>query len=137
MPESAPAAWLEPGKKTRYLQECGDRGSEEAGEALTGSWLCIRRSSLGNSLAVQWLGLCTSTAGGTGSISGWGTMIPHAVWLVQKIKTAFGWSDVKGAVLASGKVPDGTMSTKGLQKAWRPMPHSLNRRQRDDQNSAF
>ena len=57
--------------------------------------------------------------------------------LSKKIKTAFGWSDVKGAVLASGKVTDRTMSAKGLQKAWRPTPHSLNRRQRDDQKSPF
>ena len=55
-------------------------------EGLTGSRLCMRRSSLGISLAVQWLGLCTSTAEGTGSIPAWGTMIPHAVWLVQKDK---------------------------------------------------
>ena len=34
----------------------------------------------GNSLAVQWLGLHTSTAGGTGSIPGWGTKIPQAAW---------------------------------------------------------
>ena len=27
---------------------------------------------------VQWLELCTSTAGGTGSIPGWGTKIPQA-----------------------------------------------------------
>ena len=32
----------------------------------------------GTSLAVQWLRLCTSTAGGTGSIPGQGTKIPHA-----------------------------------------------------------
>ena len=32
-----------------------------------------------NSLAVQWLGLCPSNVGGTGSISGQGTKIPHAV----------------------------------------------------------
>ena len=25
----------------------------------------------------QWLGLCASTAGGTGSIPGWGTKIPQ------------------------------------------------------------
>ena len=34
---------------------------------------------LGNSLAVQWLGLLTFTAEGTGSIPGWGTKIPQAV----------------------------------------------------------
>ena len=27
----------------------------------------------GNSLVVHWLGVCASTAGGTGSIPGWGT----------------------------------------------------------------
>ena len=32
----------------------------------------------GNSLAVQWLRLCVSTAGGSGSIPGRGTKIPHA-----------------------------------------------------------
>ena len=32
----------------------------------------------GNSLAVLWLGLRTSTAGGMGSIPGRGTKIPHA-----------------------------------------------------------
>ena len=30
----------------------------------------------GNSLVVQWLGLCVFTAEGTGSIPGWGTKIP-------------------------------------------------------------
>ena len=34
---------------------------------------------LGSSLVVQWLGLCPSTAGGTGSIPGQGTKIPHAL----------------------------------------------------------
>ena len=32
----------------------------------------------GNSLAVQWLGLRASTAGGLGLIPGWGTKIPQA-----------------------------------------------------------
>ena len=35
---------------------------------------------MGTSLAVQWLRLRASTAGGMGSISGWGTKIPHATW---------------------------------------------------------
>ena len=34
---------------------------------------------LGNSLAVQWLGLHAFTAEGAGSIPGWGTKIPKAV----------------------------------------------------------
>ena len=33
----------------------------------------------GNSLAVQWLGLCASTAEGTASIPSWGTNTPQAV----------------------------------------------------------
>ena len=35
-------------------------------------------NNMGNSLVVQWLGLHASTAGGTGSIPGRGTRIPHA-----------------------------------------------------------
>ena len=34
----------------------------------------------GDFLVVQWLRLHASTAGGTGSIPGWGTKIPHATW---------------------------------------------------------
>ena len=36
----------------------------------------IRKTKLGTSLIVQWLRLCTSIAGGTGSIPGPGTNIP-------------------------------------------------------------
>ena len=35
-------------------------------------------------MAVQWLGLHASTAGGTGLIPGQGTKIPHALWHGQK-----------------------------------------------------
>ena len=35
------------------------------------------------SLVVQWLGLWASSAGGMGLIPGWGTKIPHAMWLCQ------------------------------------------------------
>ena len=38
--------------------------------------------SMGTSLAVQWLRLCTYTLGVVGSIPGRGTKIPHA----QKVK---------------------------------------------------
>ena len=41
---------------------------------------------MGNFLAVQWLGLCTFTAEGTGSIPGQGTKIPQAVRRSQKKK---------------------------------------------------
>ena len=38
----------------------------------------------GTSLAVQWLRLCASNAKGVGSIPGWGTKIPHAIWRGQE-----------------------------------------------------
>ena len=38
----------------------------------------------GTSLVVQWLGLCASTAGSTGSIPGWGTRTPNASWSGKK-----------------------------------------------------
>lgn len=37
----------------------------------------------GNSLAVQWFGLCASTAGGQGSIPGWATKSLQAAWCSQ------------------------------------------------------
>ena len=37
-------------------------------------------SHKGTFLVVQWLRLHSSNAGGTGSIPGWGTKMPHAVW---------------------------------------------------------
>ena len=40
----------------------------------------------GNSLESQWLGLCTSTAGGMGSIPSWGTKILPAPRHGQEIK---------------------------------------------------
>ena len=42
--------------------------------------------SSGNSLAVQWLGLCTFTAEGTGSTPGQRTKIPQATQCGQKEK---------------------------------------------------
>ena len=41
----------------------------------------------GTSLVVRWLRLCAPTAGGTGSISGGGTKIPHAAYRGQRNKT--------------------------------------------------
>jgi len=38
------------------------------------------------SLSVQWLGLCTSTAGGMGLTPSWGSKISHALWHSQKKK---------------------------------------------------
>ena len=39
---------------------------------------CVTNYSSGTPLAVQWLRLCTSTSGGTGSVPGCGTRILHA-----------------------------------------------------------
>ena len=39
----------------------------------------------GNYLEVQWFGRHASTAGGTGSIPGWGTKIPHAAQRGQNV----------------------------------------------------
>ena len=50
---------------------------------------------MGTSLAVQRLRLCASTAGGAGSIPGWGTKIPHAVRRGQKVKKQNKSSDEK------------------------------------------
>ena len=46
----------------------------------------IKNCALGTSLAVQWLRLCASTAGGTGSIPVQGTKILHARAVQQKKK---------------------------------------------------
>ena len=45
-----------------------------------------KKSKLGTSPVVQWLRLWASTAGGMGSIPGWGTKVPHAVQCGQKTK---------------------------------------------------
>ena len=39
----------------------------------------VYKEKMGTSLAVQWLRLCASNAGGMDSIPGWGTKIPHGV----------------------------------------------------------
>ena len=43
-----------------------------------------KNKTCGTSLVVQWLRLCTSNAGRTGSFPGSGTKIPHASWCGQK-----------------------------------------------------
>ena len=48
----------------------------------------LRYNLIGNSLVLQWLGLCTFTAEGAGSIPGQGTKIPQAaVYQKKKKKT--------------------------------------------------
>ena len=51
------------------------------------SQACSPLKENGIPLAVQWLGHCASTAGGTGSVPGWVTKIPQATWHSQKIKS--------------------------------------------------
>ena len=46
----------------------------------------LKKAMTGTSLAVQWLGLRSSTAGGMGSIPGQGAKIPQATWCNQKTK---------------------------------------------------
>ena len=49
-------------------------------------FMLIKINMCRNSLAVQWLELCASSAGGAGSIPGGVTKIPHAVQYSQKKK---------------------------------------------------
>ena len=46
----------------------------------------LKHKCSGTSLAIQWLRLHTSNVGGTGSIPGRGTKIPHATQRGQKFK---------------------------------------------------
>ena len=48
--------------------------------------ICFKEDKNTDSLAVQWMGLLTSTAGGPGLIPGRGTKIPHAAQCSQKKK---------------------------------------------------
>ena len=49
--------------------------------------LCTyEKKPLGTSLAAQWLRLCISNVGETGSILGQRSKIPHATWYGQKKK---------------------------------------------------
>ena len=53
----------------------------------TGSSVDFTKTPVGTSLVVQWLQLCPSNAGGTGSIPGQGTKIPHnEMWQKKKRK---------------------------------------------------
>ena len=49
-------------------------------------YILLKYCCWGTSLAVQWLRLCASNAGGAGSIPGRGTKVPHATWCGQKNK---------------------------------------------------
>ena len=76
--------WLEPGWLQRMLVELWIYF-----EGRTENCLWSKETKRGTFLAVQWLRLCTSTAGVTGLIPGQGTKIPHAVqcsWKKKKEK---------------------------------------------------
>ena len=49
-------------------------------------FLHLKTGVIGPSQVVQWLRVCTSTAGGMGLIPGWGTRILYTVWLGKKQK---------------------------------------------------
>ena len=56
---------------------------------VTGRFLFLKNFEGGTSLAVQWLRLHASIAGGAGSIPDRGTKIPHAMRCSQKKKKKF------------------------------------------------
>ena len=49
-------------------------------------FLLLLLTPSGTSLVVQWLGPHASTAGGVGSIPGWGNKIPHAALCDRKVR---------------------------------------------------
>ena len=51
----------------------------------------VKDDFLGNSLAVQWLGLCAFTAKDLGLLPGWGTKIPQAEWWCSQKKKKDGF----------------------------------------------
>ena len=76
--------WLLVTRETHTMGTC-EHLSQSSRRALF-LYLGSRRCSFGISLVAQWLRLHASSAGGVGSIPGWGTKIPHSVWHGQKKK---------------------------------------------------
>ena len=76
-PGDLPSPGIEPGSHT--LQA----------DALPSKPILFWKMLLKNSLEVQWFGLCVSMAEGMGSIPGWGTKIPHAMWCAKKKNKLF------------------------------------------------
>ena len=68
----------------------GEMGKWQAGQRST-SRLSREAGVSGTSLEVQWLGLSSFTAEGTGSVPAWGTKIPHAMPCGQKKKNRLGF----------------------------------------------
>ena len=83
MPSSPPGDLPDPGTETTFVISPALAGgfftTSTTWEANKYYWILLQIIvDIGNSLAVQWIGLHASTAGGTGSIPGGGTKIPHA-----------------------------------------------------------
>ena len=78
--------------KNRYVDQWNRMQSPEINPCTYGQLIYdkggksiqCRKDSLGNSLVIQWLGLCTLTAEGPGSIPARGTKITQALWHGQK-----------------------------------------------------
>ena len=67
------------GSKRRKEQKMNYRNNQRTiNKMAINTYLSIITLNVGNSLAVQWLGLCALTAEGPGSIPGGGTNIPQA-----------------------------------------------------------
>ena len=75
-----------PGKGRTSPEAIGSQQRALCSDYMQGQDCVEKDDSGGTSLAVQWLGLHASTAGGTGLIPGQGTKIPQAVQRGQKIK---------------------------------------------------
>ena len=54
-------------------------------QKFTQCMVCTKNQGIGTSMAVQWLRLHASRAGGAGSIPGWGSRILHAVQCSQNV----------------------------------------------------
>ena len=70
----------------RNLSIAGENTKQDSHFGTVRQFLTKINIVLGNSLVVQWLGLCTVTAEGPGSITGWGTKIPQAAGPKKKKK---------------------------------------------------
>ena len=71
-------------KMKKFLWEDGDDGSTTCECTYYHRNGHLKMVKMGTSLAVQWLGLHASTAGGPGSIPDRGTKILQAAWHCQK-----------------------------------------------------
>ena len=76
----------------------------------------IKLKSIGNSLAIQWLGLRISTARGPGSNPGWGTKIPHSAYQKKKKKIKIYEAD-KMVTASPHPTPDKVLSLCSTQLA--------------------